>query len=255
MERGSHVDDLAKRLNLKAGMQVVLLNDHAGVEEPLRAVLGDGLRDAPAAGADGAADAVLFFAANSAELATLYTAAKPVLGPASMLWVMYPKKSSGVKSDLTRDVGWAPINADGWQSVRQISVDDTWSAVRYKQVADAEVRGDVGTHYGGAKAHLRPIFDRVVQAIEALGPEVREPLVRGNYVVWSRKSHFVAVGPVGKAGVGVAFKFRQRPFEGRFQSSSKVGGGGFTHLVTLTSLDEVDDEFLGYLRQAYEASV
>lgn len=249
------MDDLAKRMNLKAGMRALLLNDPAGIEGPLRAALGDGLVSEWAGGAGGAADAVLFFAADSSELATVYAAARPALGPASMLWVMYPKKSSGVKSDLTRDEGWQTIVADGWQGVRQISVDDTWSAVRYKQVADAEVRGDVAAHYGGAKAHLRPIFDRVVQAIEALGPQVSDPLVRGNYVAWSRKSHFVAVGPVGKTGVGVAFKFKDRPFEGRFQASNKVGGGGFTHLVTLKSLDEVDDEFLGYLRQAYEASV
>lgn len=245
-------DDLAKRLNLKSGMAMLLLNDQAGVEGRLRGVLGDGLVTEPTGAAR---DAVLFFAADSGELATVYAAARSALAPGAMLWVAYPKKSSGVKTDLARDVGWQPILADGWQSVRQITVDDTWSAVRYKQVADAEVRGSVDAQYGAGKAHLRPIFDRVAAEITALGPDVSDPYVRGAYVAWSRKNHFVAVGPVGKRGVGVAFKFKGEPAEGRFVASSKVGGGGFTHLLVLTSLDEVDDDFLAHLRRAYALSV
>lgn len=251
----------ASKLNLKPGMKVLLLNDQAGLESDLRNALGNDLftapppTPAPGSPAVGSMDAALLFAANSAELLDQYVAARPVLGEEAMLWVMYPKKSSGVTSDLSREEGWSAITGDGWQGVRQIAINDTWSALRYKKVADANVRGSVDEQYSGPKAGLRPIYDKVAQAIAALGPDVSEGLVRSNYVAWSRKNHFVAVGPVGKTGVGVSFKFKDRPFGGRLTSSNKVGGGGFTHLVTLSSVDEVDEEFLGYLRQAYEASV
>ncbi len=247
--------NLATRLNLKAGMRVFLLNDRAGITDDLRAAVGAGLRTEP----DGSAvDAVLFFAANSDELRAHSAQAAPALAAGAMLWILYPKKSAGVTTDLTRDEGWEAISAGGMQAVRQISVNDIWSAVRFKQVADANVRGSVDEQYGGARLHLRPIFDRLAQEISALGPNVSEPLVRGAYVVWSRKSHFVAVGPVGPVGrqaVGVSFKFGAEPFAGRFVASKRVGGGAFTHLITLASLDEIDAELLGYLRRAYTQSV
>ncbi|MGL4647951.1 MAG: hypothetical protein ACRC1H_00980, partial [Caldilineaceae bacterium] len=141
----------APKLNLKPTMTVLLLNDQAGLAADLAEALGDGLSTAPASGAR---DAVLIFAEQSSELATHYGAAKPALGAETILWVMYPKKSSGIKSDMTREQGWAVIEADGWQGVRQISINEIWSALRYKQVADAGVRGSVDDQYSGARAGL-----------------------------------------------------------------------------------------------------
>jgi hypothetical protein len=247
--------NLATRLNLKPDMRVLLQNDQAGID----AILADGLGAAPLHAPDGRpVDAALLFAAGSADLQSQYTIAKPALAPTTMLWVMYPKKSSGIKTDLSREEGWSVITVDGWQGVRQIAVDETWSALRYKQVADAEVRGSVESHYAGAKAHLLPVFQAVQTAIEELGPDVSEPLVRGNYVAWSRKSHFVAVGPVGPAkdaAVGVAVKFRDDLLGERMVASNKVGGGAFTHLLPVRTVEEVDDELRALLRRAYEANV
>jgi len=52
-----------------------------------------------------------------------------------LLWIAYPKKSSGVSTDLTRDVGWKVIEDAGWGGVAQVAIDDTWSALRFKPEA------------------------------------------------------------------------------------------------------------------------
>jgi hypothetical protein len=44
------------------------------------------------------------------------------------------EKSSGIESDLTRDEGWAPLFDAGLRPVRQIAIDDTWSALRFRRV-------------------------------------------------------------------------------------------------------------------------
>ncbi len=62
--------------------------------------------------------------------------AKPVsdsLMEDGILWFCYPKKSSGVKSDINRDKGWEPLSAMGYRGVRQISIDSVWSAIRFRQ--------------------------------------------------------------------------------------------------------------------------
>lgn len=48
-----------------------------------------------------------------------------------MLWMAYPKKSSKLYSDLTRDSGWSLIQDAGWVGVSLIAIDDDWSAMRY----------------------------------------------------------------------------------------------------------------------------
>ena len=51
------------------------------------------------------------------------------------LWVLYPK---GNKADINRDSLW-PILADfGFRPISQVSVDDTWSALRFRALQPGE---------------------------------------------------------------------------------------------------------------------
>jgi len=49
-----------------------------------------------------------------------------------LLWVSYPKTSSGVESDLLRDVVWKSVAKTGLRAVTQVSVNDVWSAIRFR---------------------------------------------------------------------------------------------------------------------------
>ncbi len=58
---------------------------------------------------------------------------KGALTESLSLWCAYPKKSSGIKSDITRDSGWDYLTDNGLEIVSIISIDETWSAVRFKK--------------------------------------------------------------------------------------------------------------------------
>jgi hypothetical protein len=45
-----------------------------------------------------------------------------------------------------------------------------------------------------------------------------------------------------------------RPFGDRLQEASGTGSGSMTHRVGVTSADEVDDDLIAWLRQAYEGA-
>ena len=49
-----------------------------------------------------------------------------------ILWVAYPKKSSGAAADINRDAGWEVVFQAGFRPVTQISIDSTWSALRFR---------------------------------------------------------------------------------------------------------------------------
>ena len=52
----------------------------------------------------------------------------------SILWFAYPKKSSGIKSDVNRDIiAELGLHFD-LKSVSAISIDDTWSALRFRPI-------------------------------------------------------------------------------------------------------------------------
>jgi hypothetical protein len=53
-----------------------------------------------------------------------------------VLWFAYPKKTSkkSCTSDLDRDHGWVILTGRGFDKVRQIAIDDDWSALRFRNV-------------------------------------------------------------------------------------------------------------------------
>jgi len=86
------------------------------------------------AGAKDSFDFVLLFATNSMELKLEWKRIIPALKNDAVFWVAYPKKSSGMPSDLAgmSSGGWTVHEGSPWQPVASASIDDTWTGVRFK---------------------------------------------------------------------------------------------------------------------------
>ncbi|HVX10288.1 MAG TPA: hypothetical protein VHC22_03865 [Pirellulales bacterium] len=77
----------------------------------------------------------LAFAVKQAEVDRLAKALCRKAAGDALLWFAYPKGSSKqYQCDFNRDTGWDAVRAAGFDSVRQISIDDDWSALRFRRV-------------------------------------------------------------------------------------------------------------------------
>ena len=79
--------------------------------------------------------ALLLFVGSLAEMAELAPGAIKMVGQNGLLWITYPKGGSGVKTDVNRDrLAAAVLEATGWRAVRQVAIDEVWSALRFRPV-------------------------------------------------------------------------------------------------------------------------
>jgi hypothetical protein len=79
----------------------------------------------------------LAFAARRAELDALAAALALRADGDSVLWFAYPKRTSRrYRADFDRDHGWELLTEAGFVPVRQVSIDEDWSALRFRH-ADA----------------------------------------------------------------------------------------------------------------------
>jgi len=119
---------LAQRLQIKSG-KLIVLNAPKGYAEVLTTELN---HLTVSTRASGQAEAVLLFVNSLAEVAERTPKAIKVVKPDGMLWIAYAKGTSKVKTDVNRDKLWVAVQPIGWQPVRQIALDDVWSAMRFK---------------------------------------------------------------------------------------------------------------------------
>jgi len=117
---------LAKKLHLKAGMRVAVAN--APKDFSLGA-LPSGVTQEKSLKRD--LDLVLLFSTTQKELKVQWPKALASVKRDGALWVSYPKKSSGVETDLGMGE-WDATKGSDWNPVAMIGLDDTWSAVRFK---------------------------------------------------------------------------------------------------------------------------
>ena len=117
---------LAGRLQVKGTRRLAVLGatpelDHAIGVSDRRALLAE-------------ADVILLMVPDrthlDAELPKVLATAQAV----AILWVAYPKLSSPLAADLSRDVIHALAPAHGLDTVSQIAIDQDWSALRLKRV-------------------------------------------------------------------------------------------------------------------------
>jgi Bacteriocin-protection, YdeI or OmpD-Associated len=74
----------------------------------------------------------LVFAFSQKQLKEILREVIPALHSEAKFWVAYPKASSKIASDLSRDASWDFIAEHGFETVRLIAVDNLWSAARFK---------------------------------------------------------------------------------------------------------------------------
>ena len=128
---------LASKLKLKSGQRASLLNAPRGYRGALgRIPPGVTFRAYP----DGTYDWIQVFAKNSAELGRLAPRAVRALRPDGILWVSFPKGTSPLQSDLTRDDGWEPLRRLDLKWVTLVSVNETWSAFAVRPYKEGETR-------------------------------------------------------------------------------------------------------------------
>jgi hypothetical protein len=83
----------------------------------------------------GAYDFVQLFVRNAAEVGQYADVAMESVAGDGYFWVCYPKKTSKrYKADITRDQGWDALRAGGFEGVAMVSLDDDWSAMRFRRV-------------------------------------------------------------------------------------------------------------------------
>jgi hypothetical protein len=82
-------------------------------------------------GAKPETEVVVLFTTSRAELERRFAALKATLAPADGLWVAWPKKASGIDTDLTFDEVQRIGLAQGLVDNKSAAVDDDWQAVRF----------------------------------------------------------------------------------------------------------------------------
>lgn len=131
------MSDLAKKLRILPGKRVLAL----GAPDSFSELLGELPEKASlslSTRASGEFDVVMFFVTDSKSIEKGLSRATALLGAETVFWICYPKKTSGIKTDLSRDNGWNFVFAAGFGPVTQIAIDETWSALRFKVESTVE---------------------------------------------------------------------------------------------------------------------
>ena len=129
---------LIKKLRIKPGQRITVINPPPGYLDRL-GDLPEGVELASEPGdlelanqPEDTFDFVHLFVKNVAELERLGPTAVRAVKHDGLLWISYPKRSSKVETDISRDVGWDVIQEAGLRPVTQVSIDAVWSALRFR---------------------------------------------------------------------------------------------------------------------------
>ena len=123
---------LAKKMKLKSGLRAAVINAPENYVDELKhdTALSPTL--------NGRFDWIQIFVKSKAELDALAPKASRALKPESMLWISFPKGTSKIQTDLTRDKGWEGVQALDLKWINLVSVNETWSAFALRPYKEGE---------------------------------------------------------------------------------------------------------------------
>jgi hypothetical protein len=116
---------LAKKLGIKPGIKIRLINPPANYSELVGEVLEEAKKTSK-----GEADFIHFFTEKKAELEKHIDAMREAIFPDGMIWISWPKKSAKTDTDLTEDIIRNIALSHGLVDVKVCAVDEKWSGLK-----------------------------------------------------------------------------------------------------------------------------
>ena len=117
---------LVDKLGIKSGARLKFVSEPKGFD----ALLGE-LPEGSRFATSGALDFAMLFAKARSDLVKGFARLRDRLEPNGMLWVAWPKKTSGVETDLTEGVVRTFGLESGLVDVKVCAIDDTWSGLKF----------------------------------------------------------------------------------------------------------------------------
>ena len=127
MSAGYSGTPLAKKLGIKEGARVAFVEAPDGFDETV-APLPDGVEVGREA--ESGVDVVVFFTTERAALEARIGELQAVIAPDGAAWVAWPKRASGVETDMTEDVVRDVVLPLGMVDNKVAAIDATWSGLR-----------------------------------------------------------------------------------------------------------------------------
>jgi hypothetical protein len=124
---------------------------------------------------------------------------------------------------------------------------DAQSAIKEKGISSNEAIDEI---YTGPKASLRPIHEKLMQAINQLGEFEIAP--KKGYVSLRRKRQFAMLGPATNTRFELGLNIKNLEADERLLE--QPSGSMCNYKVRLTEADQVDESVLDWIRRAFEAA-
>lgn len=105
-------------------------------------------------------------------------------------------------------------------------------------------------YYTGKNAALRPIHEKIMEEIEKFGDFEISPKKKNLSLRRSRQFAILGPGTKGRMEVGLNMK----GVEGTDRLLAQPPGGMCQYKVFLSDINEVDEDLIGWIRQAYDAA-
>lgn len=134
-------NSISEKLKIKAKFTILTINAPADFKKGLQGLppglkIIDSGKDPIAIGYN----QVHWFVNNKAQLEKEMSKIMKLVKPEVIVWVYYPKGTSGIQTDLTRDKGWDCLLAESdklkWISL--ISFNDTWSTFGFRPKTESD---------------------------------------------------------------------------------------------------------------------
>jgi hypothetical protein len=154
-------------------------------------------------------------------------------------------KHGEIRDMLMRDLGLG--HGDANTLTHYVLNSDGERAAKSQGLAEADVLSEI---YSGPKSSLRPIHDRLMEDIHEFGEFETAP--KKGYVSLRRKKQFAMIGPATNTRLEVGINSKTLAPHPRLIELPP--GNMCNFKVKITEVAEVDDELIGWIRQAFESA-
>ena len=118
---------LPQKLGIKAGARIAIIGAPPSL---VLGVLPSGVTVQRSLAGKTLLDVFVVFITRRAELGARIATCRPRMNPAAGLWIAWPKRASGVTSDVTEDTVREIALPTGLVDNKVCAIDDTWSGLR-----------------------------------------------------------------------------------------------------------------------------